>query len=81
MNVVVRRKLKRYLSFLRRKKTFVYCWRWRIFLLIRILVIKSRRFSFCAVISALTGVLNIRLSWKKMFGSGKRLLLSALVLA
>ncbi len=31
--------------------------------------------------SVLTGVLNIRSSWKKMSGSGKRLLLLALVLA
>ena len=37
--------------------------------------------SSCAVTSVLTGVLNIRSSWKKMSGSGKRLLLLALVLA
>lgn len=42
---------------------------------------KSRRSSSCAVTSVLTGVLNIRSSWKKMSGSGKRLLLLALVLA
>ena len=63
------------------KKTFAHCWRWRISLLIRILAIKSRRSSSCAATSALTGALNIRLSWKKMSGSGKRLLPPALVLA
>ncbi|MFP1453728.1 putative PEP-binding protein [Escherichia coli] len=47
----------------------------------RILAIKSRRSSSCAATSALTGALNIRLSWKKMSGSGKRLLPAALVLA
>lgn len=47
----------------------------------QILAIKSRRSSSCAATSALTGVLNIRLSWKKMSGSGKRLSLPALVLA
>lgn len=80
VNVVVCRKLKCYLLFLCWKKMFVYCWCWRIFLLIRILVIKSRWFSFCVVILVLMGVLNICLSWKKMFGSGKRLLLLVLVL-
>lgn len=47
----------------------------------QILAIKSRRSSSCAATSALTGALNIRLSWKKMSGSGKRLSLPALVLA
>ncbi|XNM45189.1 putative PEP-binding protein [Escherichia coli] len=44
------------------------------------LAIKSRRSIACAATSAWRA-LNIRLSWKKMSGSGKRLLPPALVLA
>lgn len=80
-SAAARRKLKRYSLRLHRKKTFVRCWRWRISSLIRLLAIKSRLFSSCAATLALTGVLSIRSSWKKMSGSVRRLSPLALVLA